>query len=117
MSRPSMSEMGVAVNPLPGGEIVPALDRGLIDAAEFNNASSDRVLGFAEPPGVLHFQNPDARGDLRFDRCLLRFRLQLLHFSLLLLHLKYHALLLNLLLLRIWLRRFSHLIQHFFAVR
>ena len=31
--------MGTAVNPLPGGEIVPALDRGLIDAAEFNNAS------------------------------------------------------------------------------
>ncbi|KQW46472.1 MULTISPECIES: TRAP transporter substrate-binding protein [unclassified Roseateles] len=41
-------ELGVAVNPLPGGEIVPALDRGLIDAAEFNNASSDRVLGFAD---------------------------------------------------------------------
>ncbi len=42
------TKMGVAVNPLPGGEIVPALDRGLIDAAEFNNASSDRVLGFAD---------------------------------------------------------------------
>ncbi len=42
------SDMGAAVNPLPGGEIVPALDRGLIDAAEFNNASSDRVLGFAD---------------------------------------------------------------------
>lgn len=41
-------ELGAAVNPLPGGEIVPALDRGLIDAAEFNNASSDRVLGFAD---------------------------------------------------------------------
>ena len=40
--------MGAAVNPLPGGEIVPALDRGLIDAAEFNNASSDRTLGFAD---------------------------------------------------------------------
>ncbi len=40
--------MGAAVNPLPGGEIVPALDRGLIDAAEFNNASSDRVLGFPD---------------------------------------------------------------------
>ncbi|MBA4329133.1 MAG: C4-dicarboxylate ABC transporter [Polaromonas sp.] len=42
------TEMGTAVNPLPGGEIVPALDRGLIDAAEFNNASSDRVLGFPD---------------------------------------------------------------------
>jgi TRAP-type mannitol/chloroaromatic compound transport system substrate-binding protein len=41
-------EMGSAVNPLPGGEIVPALDRGLIDAAEFNNASSDRLLGFPD---------------------------------------------------------------------
>ena len=42
------SEMGTAVNPLPAGEIVPALDRGLIDAAEFNNASSDRLLGFPD---------------------------------------------------------------------
>jgi TRAP-type mannitol/chloroaromatic compound transport system substrate-binding protein len=42
------TKMGTAVNPLPGGEIVPALDRGLIDAAEFNNASSDRVLGFPD---------------------------------------------------------------------
>ncbi len=41
-------DMGLAVNPLPGGEIVPALDRGLIDAAEFNNASSDRILGFPD---------------------------------------------------------------------
>src|SRR5215470_7253205 len=29
------TELGLAVNPLPGAEIVPALDRGLIDAAEF----------------------------------------------------------------------------------
>lgn len=42
------TELGAAVNPLSGGEIVPALDRGLIDAAEFNNASSDRVLGFPD---------------------------------------------------------------------
>ena len=42
------TELGMAVNPLPGGEIVPALDRGLIDAAEFNNATSDRVLGFPD---------------------------------------------------------------------
>src|SRR4029078_2859248 len=38
--------MGAAVNALPGGEIVAAIDRGLLDAAEFNNASSDRALGF-----------------------------------------------------------------------
>jgi TRAP-type mannitol/chloroaromatic compound transport system substrate-binding protein len=42
------TELGTSVNPLPGGEIVPALDRGLIDAAEFNNASSDRALGFPD---------------------------------------------------------------------
>ena len=42
------TELGTAVNPLPGGEIVPALDRGLIDAAELNNASSDRTLGFPD---------------------------------------------------------------------
>src|SRR3989304_3095637 len=40
--------LGAAVNALPGGEIVPAMDRGLLDAAEFHNASSDRLLGFAD---------------------------------------------------------------------
>jgi TRAP-type mannitol/chloroaromatic compound transport system substrate-binding protein len=42
------SGMGMAVNALPGGEIVPAMDRGLLDAAEFNNASSDNLLGFPD---------------------------------------------------------------------
>jgi TRAP-type mannitol/chloroaromatic compound transport system substrate-binding protein len=42
------TELGCAVNPVPGGEIVPALDRGLLDAAEFNNATSDRILGFPD---------------------------------------------------------------------
>jgi TRAP-type mannitol/chloroaromatic compound transport system substrate-binding protein len=50
-------EMGLAVNPLPGGEIVPALDRGLIDAAEFNNASSDRILGFPDVTKVCMLQS------------------------------------------------------------
>jgi len=40
--------MGLAVNALPGGEIVPAMDRGLLDAAEFNNMSSDKLLGFPD---------------------------------------------------------------------
>jgi len=40
--------LGAAVNALSGAEIVPAMDRGLLDAAEFNNATSDRVLGFAD---------------------------------------------------------------------
>jgi len=49
--------MGVAVNPLPGGEIVPAIDRGLIDGAEFNNASSDRLLGFPDVSKVCMLQS------------------------------------------------------------
>jgi TRAP-type mannitol/chloroaromatic compound transport system substrate-binding protein len=49
--------MGAAVNALPGGEIVPAIDRGLLDAAEFNNASSDRALGFADVSKVCMLQS------------------------------------------------------------
>jgi TRAP-type mannitol/chloroaromatic compound transport system substrate-binding protein len=49
--------MGAAVNALPGSEIVPALDRGLIDAAEFNNPSSDRALGFPDVSKVYMMQS------------------------------------------------------------
>ena len=38
-------EMGVKVTQLPGGEIVPALERGVIDAFEFNNPTSDKSFG------------------------------------------------------------------------
>lgn len=41
-------ELGVAVTIMGGGDIVPALDRGLLDGAEFNNPSSDRALGFQD---------------------------------------------------------------------
>jgi TRAP-type mannitol/chloroaromatic compound transport system substrate-binding protein len=37
--------MGAAVAQLPGGEIVPAMERGVIDAFEFNNPTSDRRFG------------------------------------------------------------------------
>jgi TRAP-type mannitol/chloroaromatic compound transport system substrate-binding protein len=49
--------MGAAVNALPGGEIVAAMDRGLLDAAEFNNATSDRILGFADVSKVFMLQS------------------------------------------------------------
>ncbi len=49
--------LGAAVNALPGGEIVAAMDRGLLDAAEFNNASSDRVLGFADVSKICMLQS------------------------------------------------------------
>ncbi|MBR0646380.1 TRAP transporter substrate-binding protein [Plastoroseomonas hellenica] len=51
------AEMGAAVVSLPGGEIVPALERGVIDGAEFNNPSSDRVLGFPDVAKVYMIQS------------------------------------------------------------
>ena len=49
--------LGAAVNALPGAEIVPAIDRGLLDAAEFNNATSDRILGFADVSKICMLQS------------------------------------------------------------
>lgn len=40
-----MQVMGMSVAQLPGGEIVPAMERGVIDAFEFNNPSSDMRFG------------------------------------------------------------------------
>jgi TRAP-type mannitol/chloroaromatic compound transport system substrate-binding protein len=51
------SGLGAAVNALPGGEIVSAMDRGLLDAAEFNNATSDRVLGFPDVSKICMLQS------------------------------------------------------------
>ena len=51
------TSMGAAVNALPGGEIVPAMDRGLLDGAEFNNATSDRILGFPDVSKVCMLQS------------------------------------------------------------
>jgi len=55
--------LGAAVNALPGGEIVPAMDRGLLDAAEFNNATSDRILGFADVSKVCMLQSYHQNGE------------------------------------------------------
>jgi TRAP-type mannitol/chloroaromatic compound transport system substrate-binding protein len=40
-----LQAMGMSVAQLPGGEIVPAMERGVIDAFEFNNPTSDRRFG------------------------------------------------------------------------
>lgn len=40
-----LQSMGMSVAQLPGGEIVPAMERGVIDAFEFNNPSSDSRFG------------------------------------------------------------------------
>jgi TRAP-type mannitol/chloroaromatic compound transport system substrate-binding protein len=57
LSADLFKQMGASVVILAGGEIVPALDRGVIDAAEFNNPSSDRLLGFPDVRKVMMAQS------------------------------------------------------------
>lgn len=47
-------EAGATVVVLPGGEIIPALERGAIDAAEFHTPTSDFLLGFHHVRKFLH---------------------------------------------------------------
>ena len=49
--------LGATVNPLPEAEIVAAMNRGLLDAAEFNNATSDRQLGLPDAASVCMLQS------------------------------------------------------------
>jgi TRAP-type mannitol/chloroaromatic compound transport system substrate-binding protein len=48
MSAEVFSEFGMSVVTLPGGEIIPALERKVIDAAEFSDPTSDMSLGFQD---------------------------------------------------------------------
>ena len=57
MSIDLFAGMGAVVNALPPDDIVPALERALLDGAEFNNASSDRSLGLAEVAKVYMLQS------------------------------------------------------------
>ncbi len=43
-----LTAMGMVVRQLPGGEIQPAMKTGLIDAAEFNNPTSDSQFGLQD---------------------------------------------------------------------
>ena len=52
-----MTEMGCAVTIIAGSDIVPSMDRGVIDAAEFNNPSSDLALGFPDVSKVYMVQS------------------------------------------------------------
>jgi TRAP-type mannitol/chloroaromatic compound transport system substrate-binding protein len=51
------TSLGATVSPLPAGEIVPALERGTIEAAEFNNVTSDRTLGLPNASYVCMLQS------------------------------------------------------------
>ena len=57
LSADLFTELGASVVILSGGEIVRALERGVIDGAEFNNTSSDRLLGFPDVRKVLMAQS------------------------------------------------------------
>jgi TRAP-type mannitol/chloroaromatic compound transport system substrate-binding protein len=54
MSAEVFKAMGMSVVSLPGGEIVPALERGVIDAAEYSDPSSDMAVGFADVRKFYH---------------------------------------------------------------
>jgi TRAP-type mannitol/chloroaromatic compound transport system substrate-binding protein len=43
-----MQAMGLKVTQLPGGEIIPAMEKGVIEAFEYNNPTSDRRFGAAD---------------------------------------------------------------------
>lgn len=57
MSVDVFAGLGASVNALPADGIVPAMDRALIDGAEFNNATSDRGLGLPEITKVYMLQS------------------------------------------------------------
>jgi TRAP-type mannitol/chloroaromatic compound transport system substrate-binding protein len=57
LSADLFKELGAAVTIMGGAEIVPAMDRGLLDAAEFNNPSSDKLLGFPDVSKVYMVQS------------------------------------------------------------
>lgn len=54
MSAEVFKAMGMTVVTLPGGEIVPALERGVIDAGEFSDPSSDMAMGFQDVRKFYH---------------------------------------------------------------
>ncbi len=49
-------ELGMSVVILPGGEIIPAMQRGVIDAAEFSDPSADMKMGFQDV--AKYYYNP-----------------------------------------------------------
>lgn len=48
MAQDLMEILGASVQAIPGGEVVPSLERGVIEAAEYNNPTSDMLFGFQD---------------------------------------------------------------------
>ncbi|MGH7300315.1 MAG: TRAP transporter substrate-binding protein [Candidatus Rokuibacteriota bacterium] len=57
LSAELFRQMGASVVIMGGADIIPALDRGVIDAAEFNNPTSDKMLGFQDVSKVYMVQS------------------------------------------------------------
>src|SRR3546814_17257394 len=55
------AQLGVDVKLLPGGEIFPALERGVIDAAEFVGPYQTRRLGLQKAAKYYHTSSDDRR--------------------------------------------------------
>src|SRR3546814_261904 len=59
--------MGVAAVALPGGEIVPSAQRGVIEAAEWIGPADDRKLGLQTIRQYYYLQGLDTQTDVRSD--------------------------------------------------
>jgi TRAP-type mannitol/chloroaromatic compound transport system substrate-binding protein len=57
LSAELFKQLGSSVVIMGGADIIPALDRGVIDAAEFNNPTSDKMLGFQDVSKVYMVQS------------------------------------------------------------
>jgi TRAP-type mannitol/chloroaromatic compound transport system substrate-binding protein len=57
-------QAGVSVVSLPGGEIVPSLERGVIDAAEYSDFWADSAMGFADVSKYVYFTRYPMGGHL-----------------------------------------------------
>jgi TRAP-type mannitol/chloroaromatic compound transport system substrate-binding protein len=71
LSADMFKGLGTNVTILPGGEIVPAIEKGLIDGAEFNNPSSDKVLGFTDVSKIYmvqSFHQPNECFEILFNK-------------------------------------------------
>ncbi|MDX2259441.1 MAG: TRAP transporter substrate-binding protein [Hyphomicrobiaceae bacterium] len=71
LSADMFKGLGTNVTILPGGEIVPAIEKGLIDGAEFNNPSSDKLLGFTDVAKfymVQSYHQPNESFEILFNK-------------------------------------------------
>ena len=61
-----LNKLGASVSPLPGGEVYLALERGVIDAAEYSTPAMNYPMGFDEiTKYVIRARRPSARHPMR----------------------------------------------------